>query len=181
MRVLVCTTLLVVIGTDQRLAASGEASLQAAPTVVNAPDVLFNLDLFKSGGTGLMDQFAGREVYLTDVLVDRAEHSGFWTSTVSGDTSVFVFLAEGQLISVDRGARVNVHGEIRRMPDLLRRTLQVELTAETQLFIYAYTVRSPYGRTERHAILGQFHHMLSSVAAPSTASMMGHDADASGD
>ena len=181
MRVLLCATLLVVIGTDQRLAASRDGGLQAALTVVNAPDVLFNLDLFTSGGTGLIDQFAGREVSLTDVLVDRAEHSGFWTSTVSGDTSVFVFSAEGQLISVDRGDRVNVHREIRRMPDLLRRTLHIEPTAETQLFIYAYTVKSPHGRTERHAILGQFHHMLSSVAAPSTASMMGHHADGSED
>jgi hypothetical protein len=93
-------------------------------------------------------RFVGREVALTDVLVDRVGPYGFWISTPNSRDQVLVIPAEGPLISARGGDHVSIHGEVRQMSDALRRLLYLTYAWDEHIHVYAFTVRPTGGYGE---------------------------------
>jgi len=83
-----------------------------------------------------------KRVMLWDVTVEEITSTGFWVSSPSSMTEVFVRAAEGSLITMRRGDSVSIRGEVRPMPVTLHRSLHIgDNDRRDQLYVYAYTVR----------------------------------------
>ena len=78
----------------------------------------------------------GREVSAVDVRVTAVDPTGFWiTPSDTSRCAILVLPAEGSLIQVAPGDRVDVRGEFRV------RRMERTTTAPGSPYVYAYTVR----------------------------------------
>src|SRR5688500_4303683 len=107
---------------------------QASPA---ADPFVFEIDELPTTPTRI-----SRRVMLWDVTVEEITSTGFWVSSPSSMTQVFVRAAEGSLITMRRGDSVTIRGEVRPMPVTLHRSLHIDDNdRRDQLYVYAYTVR----------------------------------------
>ena len=109
------------------------AQAEAGPAISPA-DWMTDLDAMSQMPTSAL---RGRRVAARDARVERNDTvgNGFWVSAPTGDCWIYVVPAEGRLIHVAVGDRVDLMGEF-RVPARSR-----DVQAAAAPFVYAYIVR----------------------------------------
>jgi hypothetical protein len=142
MQLLVLATVLTTMAhaaaaTPSATQSSGEA---AAAAPADPPVVHFDPNVLTAASVLPVDSLLGREVALRELRVDEVASRGFWVTANAGAARFFVVPAEGELIEVAPGDTVNIHGDVRLLPEDWRRR-QATLTGAGRMLVYAYTVR----------------------------------------
>jgi hypothetical protein len=127
---------------------SGSDTLSAAsiPPAI-AKDVIFDISTI---ATAEPDSLRGVEVVAVRVRVDEIVDRGFWVTPVDRKERIFIFPAEGSLITVRVGEFVSVHGDVRLARSLMDgHQIPGRYFRSLMPYVYAYTVRPAWPKDKQ--------------------------------